>query len=325
MFFWRYVAGMLASLIIQTAACAQNPSPAPGKIVMITQILEHPALTAVRKGVIESLAKNGYDPSTTLDLYYENAHGNVTTAAQIAQKFAGSNPDVVVAISTPSAQSMVAAARERFPVVFAAVTDPLAAKIVKSLEKPGLPVTGVIDRAPFEAQLALVKAILKDKKRLGIVYNSGEINSVTALRILNEQAKLLGLEIVEGNASKSAEVGSTVQSIIHKVDAIFIPNDNTVVSSVDAVIKACTEMRIPLFAADITLVEKGVMAVTGYDYAEMGRKAGQLVVSILQGQDPRQLPVVAPSKPSLYINKKVAGKIGIDLPPDLLEKADKIF
>ncbi len=325
MVFWHNFIWILAGILLHSTVFAQNISSSPKKIVMITQILEHPALAAVRKGMIDSLNQNGYNPATTLDLYYENAQGNIATAVQISQKFAGNNPDVVVAISTPSAQTMVSTARGQFPVVFAAVTDPIAAKLVKSLQKPGVPVTGVMDLAPFQEQLLLIKDILKGKNRIGVIYNSGEINSIAALGILKKYAAQSGLEIVEGNASKSAEVGSTVQSLIHKVDAIFIPNDNTAVSSLDAIVKACVEAKLPLFAADVTLAERGVVAVTGFDYADMGRQAGEIVARILRGEDASQIPVVMPLKTALYINKTAAAKIGLTFSEELLKKADKTF
>jgi putative ABC transport system substrate-binding protein len=296
----------------------------PRKVVMITQIVEHPALTAVRKGVIDALIKQGYDPASTLELHYENAQGNITTAGQISHKFVGSNPDVVVAISTPSAQSIVTAARGQFPVVFAAVTDPLSAKLVKSMDKPGVPVTGVVDRAPFEEQLALIKDILGNKKRLGILYNAGEVNSVAAVDIIKAEASKLGLEI-EGNAPKSSEVGTIAQGLTSKVDALFIPNDNTAVSSLDAIVKACEEARIPLFTADIMLVERGGVATIGYDYGQMGTQAGEMVLKILNGAKASEMAVEIPKEKALCINKTAADKIGLTLSADLLKRADKVF
>jgi putative ABC transport system substrate-binding protein len=326
MSFLSVLLSTLVSLLCGTPVTTpQENVPIPKKIVMITQIVEHPALTAVRKGVIEALKKQGYDPASSLELYYENAQGSIATAAQIAQKFAGDHPDAVVAISTPSAQTMVSAARGQFPVVFAAVTDPLAAKLVKSLDKPGVSVTGVVDRAPFEDQLALIRNILQEKKRLGVLYNAGEVNSVAALEMLKKAASDVGLELVEGNAAKSSEVGAVAQGLVGKVDAIFIPNDNTVVSSLDRVIKICEEAQIPLFAADITLVEKGVIATLGYDYEQIGYQTGEIVAIVLQGTDPSQIPVAMPKQKALYINKTAAQKIGLMIPDPLLKKADKIF
>lgn len=326
MLFLTRLFGFIACFILCFKGHAQNNMSVPiKKIVMITQIVEHPALTAVRKGVIESLKHNGYDPATVLELYYQNAQGNSSTASQIAQNFAGKDPSVVVAISTPSAQTMVSAARGKFPVVFAAVTDPVAAKLVKSLQNPGLPVTGVIDLPPFDQQLQLMKQILGSKNRLGVLYNPGEINSMAALDIIKPTAIALGFQVVESIATKSSEVGGAVQAIMDKVDAIYLPNDNIMASSLESILKLCEEKKVPVFAADLMLVERGVIATIGYDYEQMGEVAGMMVVDILNGKDANQMPVQSVKQNVLYINQTAASKWGLVLPEGIIKQAIKIF
>lgn len=295
------------------------------KIVMITQIIEHSALTAVRNGVVEELKSQGFDPAKNIDLYYENAQGNVATAVQIAQKFIGDHPNVVVALSTPSAQTMMAAAKGAFPIVFSAVTDPVATHLVQSLEKPGVDVTGVIDLAPFKEQLLMIQEIISPKKRIGVLYNPSEANSVTAVAILKKEADKIGMEIVESNATKSSEMSSALNHLMGKVDAVFIPNDNTVASGIENIAKICESYNIPLFAADNLLVEKGVIAVLGYDYPSIGRQTGVIVARILNGENARNIAVQMPIDKKLYVNKTRADKIKLKLPEDILNKADKVF
>lgn len=294
------------------------------KSVMITQIIEHPALCAVRAGVLQALADHGYnDDSLTID--YENAQNSIVTAGQIAQKFVGLNPDLIIAISTPSAQTAVTAARNRIPVIFAAVTDPIAANLVKDLELPGVNVTGVLDRAPFEKQMQLIKQLMGPRIRLGFIYSVGEINSVVALNVFKDQAQVLGFDIIEANASKSSEVRAAAQSIIDDVDAIYIPNDNIVVSGLDSIIKVSNDHNKPVFAADIMLVKHGVIASVGVDYKHIGYSTGEIAVRVLRGEPADQIPVFSPHGNTLYINTTQANKIGLALPAGLITKADKVF
>ena len=174
------------------AAPAADGTP---KRVAITAIVEHPALDAVRKGVEEQLAADGYKVGTNLTIDFQSAQGNTATAGQIAKKFAGDKPDVIVAIATPSAQSVVAATRE-VPVVFAAVTDPVAAKLVTSWEPSGTNVTGVSDELPLEPQIDLMKKLVPNVKAVGYVYSPGEVNSTVILEKLKTQLKTQGIEVI---------------------------------------------------------------------------------------------------------------------------------
>ena len=295
------------------------------KTVMITQIIEHPALTAIRIGAVDELKSQGFDSIQNIEFQYENAQGNMTTAVQIAQKFVSAHPDVVLAISTPSAQTLVAAAKGVFPIVFSAITDPVATHLVASLKQPGADVTGVIDRAPFEEQLEFIKKIIGSPKRIGIIYNSSESNSVIALDIIKVKAQELGFKIIEASATKSSEMSTALSSLMDKVDAVFIPNDNTVASSIDSIVKICENRKIPLFAADTMLVEKGVIAVLGYDYSMIGRQTGVIIARILKGEKARDIAVQIPVDKILYINKTAADKINLPISAEIMTKADKIF
>ena len=217
--------------------------------VAVTAIVEHPALDAVRQGVQDELAAQGYEAGENLDFQFESAQGNPATAAQIAQKFVGEAPDVIVPISTPSAQA-VAGATKDIPIVFSAVTDPLGAKLVASLEQPGGNVTGMTDLSPIGAHLDLVKEITPEVATLGVIYNPGEANSVTLLDLLKQEAPARDIAIVEAAAPRSADVQAAAQSLVGRVDAIYVPTDNTVVTALEAIVGVGIDNQLPVYAGD---------------------------------------------------------------------------
>ncbi|HMG51260.1 MAG TPA: ABC transporter substrate-binding protein, partial [Inquilinus sp.] len=195
--------------------------------VAVTQIVEHPALDAARDGIKKALEEAGYKDGDNLVFLSESAQGNPATAAQIAQKYVGENPTVIVPIATPSAQAVVAATQD-IPVVFTAVTDPLGAQLIKNLEHPGGNVTGISDLSPLADHLNLIKEIVPGVKKIGVPYNPGEANSAALLAALQKMAPEWKVEIVEAPASKSADVQAAAQSLVGKVDVIYVPTDNTV-------------------------------------------------------------------------------------------------
>ena len=203
--------------------------------VDVTAIVQHPALDAARDGIKKALEDAGYKDGDNLTFHYESAQGNPATATQIAQKFAGENPNVIVAIATPSAQA-AAATTQDIPIVFTAVTDPLGAQVVKNLEKPGGNVTGISDMSPLADHLKLIQTIVPTVKTIGVPYNPGEANAVTLLNALKKMAPSYGVTIVEAPATKSSEVQGAAQSLVGKVDVIYVPTDNTIVSALEAVI-----------------------------------------------------------------------------------------
>ena len=211
-----FLAAAAAIALVSPAAVAQT------KTVAITAIVEHPALDATRDGVVEALKAAGFTPGETLKVEYQSAQGNPATAAQIARQFVGARPDVIVPISTPSAQAVVASTRD-IPVVFTAVTDPVGAQLVRSLEKPGANVTGVSDMAPVAEHVALIREIVPSVKRLGVVYNPGEPNSVSLVKALKDEAQKAGLTVVEATATKSADAQSAARSLVGKADAVYVP------------------------------------------------------------------------------------------------------
>jgi putative ABC transport system substrate-binding protein len=255
---------------------------------------------------------------------YESAQGNPATAAQIARQFAGDAPAVIVPISTPSAQA-VASATKDIPIVFSAVTDPVAAGLVASIDAPGANVTGVSDMAPIADHLALIREISPNVKTIGFLYNPGEANSVSSLAAFRTAAEAAGLTVVEGPATKSADVQATARSLIGKVDALYVPTDNTIVSAFESAVGVAIEAKIPLYAADTDSVARGALAAVGFNYFDVGVQTAALVDQVLKGQNPGAIPVLFASGTDLQVNRKTAETIGLTLPQAVLDRAKTVI
>ncbi|PCI41640.1 MAG: ABC transporter permease [Rhodospirillaceae bacterium] len=294
------------------------------KYVAITQIVEHPALDAVRRGVKDVLAEAGYVEGSTLKWSFESAQGNTATAAQIAKKFVGDAPDVIVAIATPSAQTIIANTKT-IPVVFSAVTDPVGAKLVKNMKRPGKNVTGVTDMTPIAAHMALVKRVVPNAKRLGIITNPGEANSVSLVKLIETEAPKVGMTVTVASATKSGDVLAAARSLVGKVDVIYIPTDNTVISAFEAVVKVGNDAGIPVLAGDTDSVKRGAVAAAGFNYYDVGRQTGHMVVKILKGAKPGSMAVEGVAKTELYLNLKSAKKQNITLSNKLISEAKEII
>lgn len=316
----RRLAGLLAGTALAAAyglgaAAAQDPA-----FVAVTAIVEHPALDACRDGIRDELAAAGYEEGKNLRFVYESAQGNPGTAAQIARKFVGERPDVIVPISTPSAQAVVAATSE-IPVVFTAVTDPLEAKLVENRERPGGNVTGISDLSPINKHLALIKRVTPEASRVGVPYNPGEANAVSLLALLKSLAPDFGLAIVEAAAPRSGDVLAAAQSLVGRVDVIYVPTDNTVVSALEAVIRVGIDNQIPVYAGDTDSVPRGAIAALGFNYYDVGRQTGRMVLRVLKGEHPGNIAVEGIETTELHLNPKAAEQMGVSIPADLLAEA----
>ncbi|MVW73662.1 MULTISPECIES: ABC transporter substrate-binding protein [unclassified Bordetella] len=300
------------------------PVMAQQKSVAVTAIVEHPALDAVRDGVLDALKQAGYEPGKNLKWQYQSAQGNTGTAAQIARKFVGERPDAIVAIATPSAQSVVAATKN-VPVVFSAVTDPVAAQLVPSMEASGTNVTGVSDLLALDKQIELIKKIVPEAKRVGMVYNPGEANSVVVVKQLQELLPKSGMTLVEAAAPRTVDVGSAARSLIGKVDVIYTNTDNNVVSAYESLVKVGNDAKIPLIASDTDSVKRGAIAALGVNYRDLGVQTGKIVVRVLKGEKPGDIPTETSSKLQLYVNPGSAAKQGVTLPEALVKSAAEVI
>jgi putative ABC transport system substrate-binding protein len=303
-----------------TASVGRRTTAQEVKTVAVTAIVEHPALDAARNGIRDELAAAGYEEGHNLDLLFESAQGSPAVAARIARKFVGDAPDVIVPISTPSAQAVVGATKE-IPVVFTAVTDPVGARLVTNLERPGGNVTGISDRSPIGLQLDLIRQLVPAARRLGVIYNPGEANSVTLVELIRRQAPARGLEIVEATAPRAGDVLPAAERLVGNVDAIYVPTDNTVVAALEVVVSVGTENQLPVFAGDTESVPRGALAALGFNYYDLGRQTGKMVVRVLEGAKPGDIPVEGVQITELYLNPRAAEAMGVTIPPEMLARA----
>ena len=291
--------------------------------VATTAIVEHPALDAVRDGIKATLNENGYK-GDELKFTYESAQGQPSIAAQIARKMVGDEPDVIVAIATPSAQAAVSVSRN-IPVVFSAVTDPIGAKLIPSLKQPGGNVTGLSDMVNVKQHLELIKEFVPNLKTVGVPYNPGEANSVSTVAALKIAAAEMGIKIVESAAPKSSDVMIATKQLVGKVDAIYCPIDNTIISAVESVVKVGIDAQIPVFAGDTDTVKRGAVAAVGYDYFDLGRQTGDIVVRILKGEKAGSIDVKMAEGTNLFVNLKMAARMGIKIPDAVLARATEVI
>ena len=294
--------------------------------VSVSQFVEHPALDAVLDGLRDYLA----DREVPVNYKVHNAQANMATAGQIAAQIMGENPDMIVAIATPTAQAVAQALRkaphmQRTPFLFTAITDPVAAGLVRDLNRPGKNITGVSDRLPLDQHLNMVRRFFPNLKRRGLLYNAGEANSkatVAGIRAIGEKS---GFAVVEATVSKSSDVYQATQSLIGKVDAVFVPTDNTVVSALESALKVCIQHQLALFCADVDSVKRGAVAAMGFDYYQHGRQTGAMAERIFKGADPGNMPVETQKELELHLNLQFARKMGVEVPAAIVETADKIY
>lgn len=290
----------------------------------ISQYVEHPALDAAREGFIEGLKEEGFEEGKNVEFSLENAQADFPTTQTIAKKFSSENVDLILAIATPSAQSAANVTKD-IPILITAVTDPVSAGLVKSLETPETNVTGTTDMNPVKQQFELLKEILPDAKNVGIVFNAAEANSKVQVDIAKEAAKELGLTIVEANVSNSSEVNQAIQTIADRIDAIYVPTDNTVASAIGAVVKICNDAKIPVIGSERAHIDNGGLATIGIDYFLLGKQTGKMAARVLKGEKPAEIPVEDSKDLKLIVNKKAAAAIGIDVPEAVLSKADEVI
>jgi putative tryptophan/tyrosine transport system substrate-binding protein len=304
--------------------CAASAFAAPPKTVMIgiSKIVSHPALDAVVKGIVDELKASKIN--ATFDV--QNANGDISTAASIANKFQSEKVTLAVGVATPTAQALVNTLKG-IPIVFSAVTDPVKAGLVSSLAKGDKNVTGVSDMTPVKQQIELLLK-MKKIKRLGHIYTSSEENAVVLAGIVKQVCKELKIEFVPTTVTKSAEVKQATEAIIRRVDALYISTDNTVVSAMSAVAEVAMKNHVPIMSADPSSSEAyDVLAAWGFDYYKMGRSTGKLVIEILNGKKPEQIPTRFMTKASdvdLMVNLDVAKKLGLTVPKDIVKAAKTV-
>lgn len=328
----KAVAVLLAGLMaISAAACSSNSTTAGSSAspqaqqkkfkIGIVQLVEHPALDAAYKGFVDGLKEAGYVDGQNITLNYENAQGEQPNCVTIASKLVNDRSDLILAIATPAAQA-VANATKNIPILVTAVTDPADAKLVASNTAPGGNVTGTSDLTPVDDQMKLIKQILPNAKKVGLLYCSSESNSKFQIEIAKKSAAALGLATVEATVSNSNEIQQVTQSLVGKVDAIYSPTDNMIAAGMATVSMVTQQAKIPVIVGESGMVNKGGLATYGINYYNLGLLTAKQAVKILKdGAKPADMPIEYSKDNTLSINKDAAAKIGVTIPQELLDKA----
>ncbi|MCI7680919.1 MAG: ABC transporter substrate-binding protein [Fusobacterium necrophorum] len=275
----------------------------------ITQIIEHPSLDAARKGLEKALQKN---LGKKVKIEYQSAQGDFGTAQLIAKSYVNSKKDVIVAISTPSAQAALNATKQ-IPIVYTAVTDPKIAGL------SGKNITGTTDMSPLEEQLNLLKNLLPKAKKVGFLYNPSEQNSVSLLKQFAILAKERQLQVIEKGVNTVNDMNLALNSLLGQVDVLYIPTDNLVTSSESLLIQQANRKNVPVIASVESSVKKGALATVSIDYEKLGYQTGERILEILKGKSPNQIQVEGLRETTLVINERIAKKYGISVKQEVFK------
>ncbi|MCF2555121.1 ABC transporter substrate-binding protein [Faecalicatena contorta] len=330
----RLFAGLLTVVMAATMATGctgSKESDNSGKesyTIGIEQFAEHGSLDNCREGFLAGLEEEGIKEGENLTVEYKNAAADMGTAGQISDSFVSDKKvDLICAIATPSAQSAYNAAMDKdIPVIYTAVTDPIAAELADEEGNPTGEVTGTSDKLPIEEQLKMIREMLPDAKKLGIMYTTSEANSVSAIAEYKELVGEYGFELVEKGITSTADVAIAADDLLSKVDCITNLTDNTVVASLPTILEKANEKNIPVFGSEIEQVKIGCLAAEGIDYIALGKQTGKMAAQVLKGEKKAsELNFEIISEPGFYVNMKVAENLGITVPEDLKESAVESF
>ncbi len=319
---------LISALSFSLVSC-RNGAPTVGNaddmpFVAVTQMAEQPSFNAVRDGLKKTLADAGYIAGKNLRWEWLSAKHNPVRAAQIASKYAKARPDVIVAIALPSAKAAVAATKN-IPIIFSAAADPVDESLVKNVDRPGGNVSGVSDRFPMGQYLSLIKEILPKAQTLGVVYNAKDDSSVSLVDLLKAEAPKQGFTAVkEASVEAPNEVAEATRKLVGAVDAIYVQTDPTVASVLESVIQVGKDNDVPVFGGDTEAVNKGAIAGLSLNYDDVGRQTGDMVIQVLKGSRPGDLPVKFVEVMRLSVNPASAKQMGVTIPETLIKRADEV-
>ena len=288
--------------------------------VGVLQLLSHPALDQIYKGLEDGLAKEGYKVGENLKIDLQNAQGDQSNLASMGQKLVTDNNDILVGITTPATLSLSNATKDK-PIIMAGITYPVEAGLIKSEDKPGNNITGVSDRTPIKQQLEVMKKVLPKMKKVGILYTASEDNSVKQAQEAEKLAKELGLEVKVSSIANTNDIQQVTESLASETDAIFVPIDNTIASAMSTVVKVTDAKKIPVFPSADTMVADGGVLGIGVDQYQIGVETAKVVAKVLKGEDTKNMPIVLANEGVIYLNEAKAKQLGIEIPNEVKEKA----
>lgn len=319
---------LAVSMLATMSGCGSDKSTAnaDAKKIGVLQFTEHPALDASYKGFVEGLKQEGFEDDKNIVIDFQNAQGDPSNCQTIADKLVNDKNDLIYAIATPSAQQAANATKD-IPIVLCAVTDPASSGLVKSNDKPGANVTGASDLSPISDQIELLKKISPDAKKVAVMYCGSEDNSIFQAKIAKEEIEKVGLEYIEATVADSSTIQQVAESIVGKVDAIYIPTDNLLAEYMTTVAMVTNQAKIPVYVGEGNMAANGGIATYGIDYFNLGVLAGKQAAKILKGESkPADMPIEYLDKKDceFVINTKTAKEINITIPKDLLDSAKKV-
>ena len=320
-----------AMVTAMAAGCGKSSDSGSDKkesyTIGIEQFAEHGSLDNCREGFLKGLEAEGIKEGDNLTVKYKNAAADMGTAKQISDSLVSDKVDLVCAIATPSAQSAYnAAMKADIPVIYTAVTDPVAAELADKDGKPVGEVTGTSDKLPVEEQLKMIREMLPDAKKIGIMYTTSEANSVSAIEEYKSLVKKYDFELVEKGITTTADVSLAADDLLSKVDCITNLTDNTVVASLPTILDKANEKKIPVFGSEIEQVKIGCLAAEGIDYIALGKQTGKMAAKVLKGEaKASEQNFETITEPGFYVNNKVAENLGITVPDDLANNAVESF
>ena len=293
--------------------------------VGIGQFAQHGSLDNCYQGFVEGLAEAGLVVGENLKIDLQNAQADMGIAQQIAAQFASAKVDMMVGIATPMAQACYNAAAGAIPTIFTAVTDPVAAGFASADGTAAGEITGTSDALPIKAQLETIRAMLPDAAKIGILYTTSEVNSISAIEIYKSLAGDYGFEIVESGISTTADIPLALDALLGKVDCLTNLTDNTVVSALALVLDKANAAGKPVFGSEIEQVKLGCVAAEGLDYIALGRQTGMMAAKVLRGEaKASEIPYEIITEPGLYVNTEALAKFGIVLSDELKARANEV-
>lgn len=330
----RKIAAVLLSTMMvigMTAGCGSKEeggtSGEEQYTIGISQFAEHGSLDNCREGFIQGLKEEGLEEGKNLKIEYKNAVADQSTAKQITDSFVSNKADLICGIATPAAQAAYNSAMNAgIPVIYTAVTDPKLAKLAKDDGTPVGEVTGTSDELPIKEQLELIRRMLPDAKKVGILYTTSEVNSISAIETYEELAGDYNLEIVTKGISQTADISLATDELLGEVDCLTNLTDNTVVNSLATILNKANEKKIPVFGSEIEQVKLGCIAAEGLDYIELGKQTGKMAAQVLKGEKKAsEMKYETISEPGLYINTKAAENLGVAVDEALKGEAVEVF
>ena len=314
---------LLTTTIIAGCSAKEGGTKNEKIFIGITQIAEHPALDLAREGFIEALESKGYVDGENIEIDIQNSQGDIATSQMISQNFVSQKKDLIFAIGTPAAQGVFNITKE-IPIIVTAVTDPVEAGLVSSMEKSNTNVAGTSDAVPLDKQFKLLKEIFPQSKKVGILYNTSEVNSEIQIENAKEIAKEHELEIIAAGVTSVNDMTTSLDVMLNKVDVLYTLTDNLIASSMPLISAKAIEKKIPVFGAEEAHIKGGALITDGISYKNLGFEAGLKAVEVIEGREIKEMSVSSIEDTELSLNTDTLEKLGISIPKEIMDRAKLI-